>query len=392
MTDNPQHPKRRSLSDRQAELGSQTGRGVVSQETSPSGGGVTSTPYTGQIPKITADQMTPQVKEGLGVATTGMMRAIKPTTSVPQEAQKSVPASPPNKKPPSSTRTLPADTLGKDVLTPTGWTPDYYAAFPLAIIPFLVGTLLAQPSWEHMPLFALWIVGYMCFNAIGLWLRSGLDHHYWAPARTYSAISAVLAVVNLIVSPYLTEWTVAFLPFAITAGWQCFAHNWRTPLTRLCTVCASSLILLVAFDVGNGFSRPFWAPDWLQHSSGPSPDHALAPAQVSAGWGWAGICALLMAMASFGTITYLRTLGRNGLHAKYVVPAAVVHVLLFLSAILGFGLGELSQAALVAASLYVVRMAFTPLTAKWVQQSSHGFLVVAVESILITLFGASLLM
>lgn len=389
MTDNPQAPKRRSLSERQAELGSHSSRGVVSQESAISGGGVTSTPYTGQIPKTTDEYMNPQVKEGLGVATTGMMRAIKPTTSVPAKAQKPtpIPAAP---KRANSTRQLPADQLGESRLKPTGWLPDHYAAFSLALIPFVVGMLLAQPSWEHIPLLALWIVSFMCFNAIGLWLRSNLDHSYWAPARTYSAISAVLAVVNLIVSPYLTEWTVVFLPFAVTAAWQCFTHNWRTPLTRLCTVCASSLMTLVAYDVGTGFSRPEWVPDWLQHSSGPIPGQGATDPQVTACWGWAGMCAITMAAASFATITYLRTLGHKGLTLKYFVPAAVIHGLLVLGAALGWGLGSFNLITLAIGLAYGIRLACVPLILKKLTKPTGVMLVVSVETSLLALLGASL--
>jgi hypothetical protein len=58
----------------------------------------------------------------------------------------------------------------------------------MLIVPFVVGTFDAGPSWRHLPLLFAWLVGYFAFFAAGFWLRSRGKHRYAPPVRTYGSL------------------------------------------------------------------------------------------------------------------------------------------------------------------------------------------------------------
>jgi hypothetical protein len=78
--------------------------------------------------------------------------------------------------------------------------------------PFLVGVLSSEPRWVHLPLAALWAVGYFAFFATGVWLKSHRRARYLPPVRAYAAASLLLGALVLALRPDLARWAPLFVP------------------------------------------------------------------------------------------------------------------------------------------------------------------------------------
>ena len=82
--------------------------------------------------------------------------------------------------------------------------PNQHGAWAMLTTPFLVGVLSSEPRWVHLPLAALWAVGYFAFFATGLWLKSHRRARYLPPVRAYAAASLLLGALVLALRPDLS--------------------------------------------------------------------------------------------------------------------------------------------------------------------------------------------
>jgi YwiC-like protein len=192
----------------------------------------------------------------------------------------------------------------------------------MLIVPFVVGTFDAGPSWRQLPLLFAWLVGYFAFFAAGLWLGSRGKHRYAPPVRTYGVLTVVVGVVVIAVQPGVLHWAVVFLPLLAFSLWCSWRRADRSLLNDGVTVLAACLMTVVATGFGERLAEPGTAAlsglAWL-----PGADQGRA--RVLAG--------LLLAYFA-GTVLYVKTMirdradpGRYPLsvmfHVAVCVPAAV---------------------------------------------------------------------
>ena len=128
--------------------------------------------------------------------------------------------------------------------------------------PFLVGVLAAQPRWVHLPLAAVWFLGYFAFFAAGLWLKAPPRRRpsLRRPLLTYAAASAAAGALTLAVAPGLVRWAPLFVvPLAVglVASWR---RDDRSLVSGLATSAGSCLMTLVAYDAGGGTD---WHRAWV---------------------------------------------------------------------------------------------------------------------------------
>lgn len=122
----------------------------------------------------------------------------------------------------------------------------------MIITPLLVGIIASRPVWSHLLLGAGWLLGYFCFFATSLWLKSRFKPRYLPPVRTYALLTAGVGVPLLILNPALLWWAPAFTP-ALAVGWYAaWQRDERSLLSGLATVCAAMLMAPVAFHLGGG--------------------------------------------------------------------------------------------------------------------------------------------
>ncbi|HEX5967075.1 MAG TPA: YwiC-like family protein [Intrasporangium sp.] len=133
-----------------------------------------------------------------------------------------------------------------------GWVPNQHGAWAMLASPLAVGILAGGPAWAHLPLTALWFVGYFAFFATSLWLKARRRPRYWPPVRAYGIGAALLGLVTLAVQPSLIVWAPLFiLPLGVGL-WAAAARRERELLSGLTTVVGSGLMTVVAYAAGPG--------------------------------------------------------------------------------------------------------------------------------------------
>lgn len=129
----------------------------------------------------------------------------------------------------------------------------------MLLAPLLTGALASGARWTHLLLLAFWLVGYLAFFATGLWLRSRRKKRYLPPVRVYLPAAAALGLLVLAASPGLVRWVPLFAgPLALGLAASATRHD-RALASGLATTAGSSLMTLVAYDLGPGQD---WARVW----------------------------------------------------------------------------------------------------------------------------------
>jgi hypothetical protein len=179
----------------------------------------------------------------------------------------------------------------------------------MLVLPFVAGLWLAEPRWTHVPLFALWIVGYFAFFALGRWLRSRRKRRDLPPLLVYGAACVPLGLAVLALDPELVRWVPAFVPLLAASSWLMLRRQERSLANDAAVVLAACLMAPVAFAAGGGTDR---AGLWV-------------------------VFGVLVAYF-FGTVLYVKTMIRERGRRGYVVASVGYHLV-----------GALAAAALAAA-------------------------------------------
>jgi hypothetical protein len=129
----------------------------------------------------------------------------------------------------------------------------------MLLTPLLVGAIGSGTRWSHLLLLAFWVSGYLAFFATGLWLRSRRKARYLPPVRAYLFLTAALSAAVLLVQPSLVRWAPLFVvPLGVGFIASGTRHE-RALVSGLATTVGSSLMTLVAYDLGTGDD---WARAW----------------------------------------------------------------------------------------------------------------------------------
>ena len=128
----------------------------------------------------------------------------------------------------------------------------YHGAWSMIIVPPLLGII--EGGWHNamIPLLGMWWVGYFCFYAATIWLRSRMKRRYFTPVLTYCLVTALFGMVAWVAAPYLWRWVPFFVPLIAAAGWAAWTRNDRSLGSGFDTTLAACLMLPVAWDVSTG--------------------------------------------------------------------------------------------------------------------------------------------
>lgn len=200
-------------------------------------------------------------------------------------------------------------------LARAGWVPDQHGAWPMAVVPPVVGAVLGGVRPVHLLLVAAWIAAFLLFNAGGLWVRSPRRARYWPAVRTWGVSTILLGAVLLVWHPELLRWAPLFLPLVVVAVEEAWNRRERSMASRISTVLASSLTCAVSAGLGSG---PVSAPGWW-----PWRDGVWDPTQ---GWSHVWVVTALLAGYFLGTIPYVRSLIRRRGDRRWVVASVAWHV------------------------------------------------------------------
>lgn len=137
------------------------------------------------------------------------------------------------------------------------WLPDQKGAWVMVVVPFLSGAVGGGFTWQHIPLFALWISSYALFYVLGVWISSQRQLRFRPPVIAWGSIGTSLGVLNLWLCGALVPWTLLFIPLVSLALWAILHHRNRTLLARSIEVITAGLMCLVAWDAGTRIHGPF---------------------------------------------------------------------------------------------------------------------------------------
>lgn len=226
----------------------------------------------------------------------------------------------------------------------------------MLVIPLLLGVVASGPTWVHLPLAVVWVLGYFAFYAVGLWLKSRLKKKYFPPVRAYVIALIVPAVAVLLLQPALVVWSLPFAPLIAISLWCSYQRRDRSLLNDGVTVLAACLMLPVAYSAG------------LPHT--PLPDVA--------GWlgqpgpvGWPAVWAATgLVLAYFlGTVLYVKSLIRRRGDRRFLAASVGYHALVTVimlvvaAATRGADAGPWWWAAAIVFALLTVRAWWVPRTA-----------------------------
>ena len=118
--------------------------------------------------------------------------------------------------------------------------------------PLLVGILASGPAWVHLPLTALWFLGYFAFFATGLWLKARRRLRHRPPVLTYGAATAAAGALTLALDPPLIRWAPLFVvPLGVGLAASALRDD-RSLWSGVSTTLGSALMTVVAYDAGGG--------------------------------------------------------------------------------------------------------------------------------------------
>jgi len=168
-------------------------------------------------------------------------------------------------------------------------------------IPPLIGILEGGWRWAHLPFLATWWLGYFCFFAASLWLRSHGKRRYLQPVLVYGAAAACFGVVTLLSEPTLLRWVPLFLPLVILAAGAAWLRKDRSVWAGFITVAAACLTLPVTWDIATVGASGYAATPvvWMQ--------------------------ALLLFAYFAGTVLYVKTNIRERGSARYLIASIAWH-------------------------------------------------------------------
>lgn len=96
------------------------------------------------------------------------------------------------------------------------WLPPQHGAWAFLIVPLLLGLSTADPAWVMVPFAVAWVAAYPLSYFVLQWTRAPQRRRprYLAPLRLWAAVVAPLAVLLLVVRPWLVwaglAWAASF--------------------------------------------------------------------------------------------------------------------------------------------------------------------------------------
>lgn len=254
-----------------------------------------------------------------------------------------------------------------------GWVPDQHGAWPMAVVPGVVGALGSHPRGIHVLLVVAWVAGFLLFHVATLWIASPRRARYTPALVTWGASAAVAGGGLLALAPALVWWAPVFAPLVLVALVEALRRRTRSLASRVSTVLASCLTCAVAHDLGTGTVRGaggwggVWAPGSVSAPAQPGssaqwwPWWEGAATVPGSGWGHAWIVTGVLAVYFLGTVPHVRALIRGRGNPAWVAGSLVWHVLGLLAVGAAARVGGVSWWVVAVWGLVLLRAVAIPL-------------------------------
>lgn len=226
----------------------------------------------------------------------------------------------------------------------TPWRPNQHGAWPMIIVPVIVGLFWGITLWDIVPaadrgsglrgsggmwltyltVTVAWVVGYLTFFAGGLWLtgrRSGnarVTGEARRPTLLYGSVTLVAVVVSVLLQPHLLWWAVVFVPLTAIALSEVNRGTPRSLIAGAAETVASAFIIPALATVGIGSAEPVSSGITLTRSLFSTDVISAVPAAawVSAAW---------LGLYQVGTVLYVKTMIRKKGDPAWLNGSIVYH-------------------------------------------------------------------
>lgn len=250
-------------------------------------------------------------------------------------------------------------------LTSHGWLQDQHGAWPMALLPIILGSLIGGWTLAHTALFVAWFAGFHVFNAATLWAKArsrvSRRRQYEKALLTWLAVAGFFGVIVLVSVPAVLWWVPFFVPLIAGAGWEAWQKNERALLARVTTILASTLMLPLAVWLSEAAADP--SPFEGFGSWSAFADSLSLTSSYEAGYRvWP--MAILLGAYFLATVPYVRCLIRGRRDRRWFVGSVLFHLLIAVTVTILWA-GGWAEAALTT----------LPMVALWWVLTARAYLV-----------------
>ena len=132
------------------------------------------------------------------------------------------------------------------------WVPNQHGAWSMLVLPPIVGWVVGGFSWVNLLFLPTWWGSYLTYWSWSQWLRTRSARKralIMLPLLVYTGWTASLALITLLVAPYLIQWAVPLAPLFVIALHQVWRGHERSLLSGLSTTTAASLMAAVTYSL-----------------------------------------------------------------------------------------------------------------------------------------------
>ncbi|MBS9777860.1 MAG: YwiC-like family protein [Gammaproteobacteria bacterium] len=213
----------------------------------------------------------------------------------------------------------------KKNLSARGWVPNYHGGWAMISVPVILGIAHVGFHWIHLLLLILWWVGYFCFYAVTIWLRSGRKASFYPPVKTYSLALLLPALILVLCAPYVVWWGLLVVPiFAITI-WETVHRRERSFLNDSATIIVACLLLPVSYDLGTTQvcfeilgDNGLWGTGLMAQYT--------CDMSIDTNWRSVWFITSLVCAYFIGTVFYVKTNIRDRRSDYYLIASVLFHV------------------------------------------------------------------
>lgn len=202
------------------------------------------------------------------------------------------------------------------------WVPNQHGAWSMLVLPPMVGWVVGGFSWVNLLFLPAWWGAYLAYWAWSQWLRTRSARKravLLLPLGMYSAGTAALGLITVLVAPYLLQWAVPLAPLLAIAAHQVWRGKERSLASGLATTAAASLMSAVTYSLAVGGAGGFLGLGDAQGLPGASPNGELS------GWPWMWLVTALTAAYFCGTVPYIKSMIRERFNYRLLAGTVAVH-------------------------------------------------------------------
>lgn len=301
-------------------------------------------------------------------------RPSQPSSLPPEHVSDTAPASRPASAPSHQSLPGPQD----DILLSTGrrphtppptqeqirrqprrrpWIPNQHGAWAMLVLPALVGMRVGGVPPLALLLLPAWWSAYFVYWAWAQWLRTRSFRRRQLlvlPLGVYSAATASLGLLVLLLAPYLLQWLVAFAPLSVVSLRELWRGRERSLLSGLATTTAASLLTAVCYSAAVRGAGGFLGLGDSTGLPGSSPNGEMV------GWSWAWLLTASTALYLGGTVPYVKTMIRERFNRRMLLGSVAAHALVAAGAVLMASRGLLGWGHAVLWAGLAVRAGLVP--------------------------------